>query len=112
MSSNVSIVSHQHCANHLEREAVARCPQCRGYFCRECISEHEGRVLCSRCLEQLASATTSPRRENHHLFHAGACVAGILVGWMFFYFGGRLLVMIPASFHEGTVWKESWIDQE
>ncbi|MBT8374528.1 MAG: rhomboid family protein, partial [Deltaproteobacteria bacterium] len=29
----------QRCNNHGQREAVARCPKCRRYFCRECITE-------------------------------------------------------------------------
>lgn len=33
-------------------------------------------------------------------------VGGIVVAWMFFHFVGRVLVAIPASFHEGTVWSK------
>ena len=44
---------HQRCFNHAGREAVARCPECGQFFCRECITEHEDRVLCSACLKKL-----------------------------------------------------------
>ena len=38
---------HQRCFNHMLREAVACCPECRRYFCRECVTEHEDKVLCA-----------------------------------------------------------------
>ena len=41
---------HQRCFNHMLREAVACCPECRRYFCRECVTEHEDKVLCAACL--------------------------------------------------------------
>jgi hypothetical protein len=29
-----------------------------------------------------------------------------LITWVVFYYIGRLLLLIPSSFHEGTIWKE------
>ena len=55
-------LSAQRCFNHAGREAVARCPECSRYFCRECISEHRGRVVCAGCLASL-SATVKERRS-------------------------------------------------
>ena len=43
-------LSQQRCFNHTSREAVARCPECGRFFCRECITEHDDRVLCAVCL--------------------------------------------------------------
>ena len=47
-------ISQARCGNHAGREAVARCPECRGFFCRECITEHEGRLICAQCQLRLA----------------------------------------------------------
>lgn len=44
-------LSHS-CFNHPERPAAARCPLCGVAFCRECVSEHNGRFLCASCLQQ------------------------------------------------------------
>jgi hypothetical protein len=38
----------------------------------------------------------------------GQVITGILVLWILFYFLGQILVSIPSSFHEGTVWKSAW----
>jgi hypothetical protein len=40
-------ITQQRCLNHMLREAVARCPECSRFFCRECITEHEDKVLCA-----------------------------------------------------------------
>ena len=47
------------CVRHPNRDAAARCPSCQQYFCRECVVEHDGRLLCSDCL----------RRESHDAGH-------------------------------------------
>ena len=46
-------LAHQRCFNHAVREAVARCPECGQCFCRECITEHDDRVVCAACLKKL-----------------------------------------------------------
>ena len=98
-------LARQRCRNHAEREAAARCPDCQRYFCRECVSEHENRVLCVSCLAQFQEVVR-PRPGRFHAF--GRLVAGMLavVGvWFFFFLLGRGLLAIPSSFHEGTIWK-------
>ena len=42
----------QRCWNHEAREAACRCPACGRSYCRECVSEHEGRLLCAACLSR------------------------------------------------------------
>jgi len=66
-------LAHQRCFNHVQREAVARCPQCRGYFCRECITEHDDRVICAGCLSKLVRKSALPRRTLTGLLHAMQC---------------------------------------
>jgi len=102
----------QRCFNHAQREAVARCPQCRGFFCRECITEHDDRVICTVCLGKLVRKSALPRRTLTTLVHAGQCVLGVMVVWFFFYLIGEGLLSLPTSFHEGTLWEAKWWDEE
>ncbi len=88
------------CFRHPEREAAARCPACRRAFCRECVTEHEGRVLCASCLSAAAaSPAAAPRRR---LAGPLAAAAGLLAAWLFFFLLGRLLVALPSPADEGA----------
>ena len=49
----MAAVALQRCLHHGEREAIARCPECGSFFCRECITEHDERVLCASCLAKI-----------------------------------------------------------
>jgi hypothetical protein len=102
----------QRCFNHAGREAVARCPECTQYFCRECITEHEDRVVCSACLKKLARVPLTKRPAFTKFLKIAQCAAGIVVAWFFFFLIGDALLKIPASFHEGTLWQADWIDKK
>lgn len=97
-------LAQQRCFNHARREAVARCPECGGYFCRECVTEHEARVLCASCLTRLTREAGQGRRSWRGLTRAFQCVAGVLILWLCFYALGRGLLALPSSFHEGVLW--------
>ena len=101
-------LAYQRCANHEFREAVARCPECGRFFCRECITEHEDRVVCASCLRKLVRASSPARRRFDLVVGVGECLLGVLIVWLFFYIVGRILISVPASFHEGTLWATSW----
>jgi hypothetical protein len=103
---------HQRCFNHATREAVARCPECGQCFCRECITEHEDRVVCSACLKKLVRVPLARRSPFVTLLRFAQCVAGIMVAWFFFFLIGEGLLKIPASVHDGTLWQVNWIDQK
>jgi hypothetical protein len=45
---------HARCLFHPLREAAARCPHCGGTFCRECVTDEEGKLACPPCLRQMA----------------------------------------------------------
>lgn len=102
---------HQRCFNHSLREAAARCPECGRFFCRECVTEHDDRVICAACLRHLAQAPLTQRAGFVAVVRVGQCVAGLMVAWLFFYLLGDLLVSLPDSFHEGTLWRSSWLDE-
>lgn len=97
------------CAIHPQREAAARCASCAGFFCRECVTEHDLRMLCARCLRDTASSE-APVKKRRSLVAPVAVLTQLVLGvallWITFYLIGRLLIAVPASFHEGTLWKE------
>lgn len=95
----------QRCNNHASREAVARCPTCQRFFCRECISDHEGRVICASCLGamRVTPAKRGSKPMGGILGMIGATAAIVLI-WVCFYLFGAALAAIPSSFHNGTIW--------
>jgi hypothetical protein len=104
-------LADQRCFNHAQREAVARCPACTQFFCRECITEHDDRVLCAACLRKLARVPLLKRRGFARVFRGAQVMLGLLAAWLFFYLIGSALLSIPASFHEGELWQRGWLDK-
>jgi hypothetical protein len=102
-------VSRQTCFQHPGREAVVRCPSCRRFYCRECVTEHDDRMLCSICL----AALTADRRRNGLGRFTGLRLGlqggiGFLVLWYLFFLVGRMLLAIPDAFHESAFWQAGW----
>lgn len=93
-------ISHLRCFNHANREAVARCPICSRTFCRECITEHEDRVICARCLVELVLARGEKRSRVAVVFRGTLSLMSFMFLWAVFYYLGRILLAIPSSFHE------------
>jgi len=93
------------------REAVARCPECKQCFCRECITEHDDRVVCSACLKKLASVPLNQRRGFITFKRCAQFVVSVVAAWFFFFLVGDGLSRLPAEFHEGTLWKAPWLDR-
>ena len=101
----MTAASTQHrCLHHPTREAVARCPECREFYCRECITEHDDRVICSACLKKLAGQVATPRRSWSALLRPAAVLGGMFTAWIFFYAIGHWATQIPSSFHSGELW--------
>jgi len=90
---------HQRCWNHSAREAVVRCPACSRYFCRECVTEHRGRMMCAGCVAGATSSSADDRRSSGLLWTTFAA-AGILLAWLIFYYLGALLARIPSDFFD------------
>jgi hypothetical protein len=96
---------HERCFNHLNREAAARCPECARHFYRECVSEHDDRVICAACLKRLAGRTVPERRTFSGILRLAGVALGLLTAWYCFYQFGQVFLNLPSSFHEGTVWQ-------
>jgi hypothetical protein len=105
----MAALTYQRCFNHVAREAVARCPECRQFFCRECITEHNDRVICAACLKKLAHLPLLKRPAFAGLVRVGQCALGLLVAWFFFHLVAELLLKLPTGFHEGTLWEVNWM---
>jgi hypothetical protein len=99
---------HQRCFNHLLREAAARCPECRRFFCRECVTEHDDKVLCAACLKRKTDSNTSRLSRFGGVARIFHFLAGGMLLWIVFYYLGQLLLALPSSFHEGTLWEMGW----
>ena len=98
---------YQRCFYHESREAACRCPICRRYFCRECVTEHDDRLLCVECLKTIVAGQAARRSGVRRALRGLLPVAGILMAWLFFYFIGRTLLLIPTAVHDGTVWESN-----
>lgn len=107
MSEPALGLHHRRCANHAQREAAARCPECKRFYCRECVTEHESRVLCASCLARKSEVRQAGKRHPFRgLFRSAQFLFGVILVWLLFYAIGDLLVRIPTSFHEGEVWEK------
>jgi hypothetical protein len=92
------------CLHHPGREAAARCPECREFFCRECVVEHGDRVICAACLARVARRDASGRRgPMARLGRLLLPLAGLLLGWFFFYLLAQALLALPDTFHATAV---------
>jgi hypothetical protein len=104
----MSTLIHQRCYNHALREAVARCPSCARFYCRECVTEHEDRVLCAECVRKLPAGARSGAGRLSAILRVLQFGCATLAAWLFFYWIGQVLLSIDPAFHEGTMWKEKW----
>jgi len=98
-------LASQRCLHHAGREAIARCLECGEFFCRECITEHEERVICASCLKKVAHATAEPVRRRLNLWPVLQGTGGLVLTCFVFYTIGRMLLALPDSFHDGALWE-------
>jgi len=108
MPATPASLSQKKCLHHGSREAVARCPECQRYFCRECITEHAGKVICQNCLDTL----TREQSANEYAWGKTVggwlgCAIGMLILWLSFNLLGQALLKIPTYFHDGTFWNQN-----
>ena len=94
------------CFQHADREAAARCPECERFYCRECVTEHDGRMICRTCLEILQREFEAEKKGT--LSEAWAWLlafGGYVLASYVFYQMGRFLLRIPSEFHSGTLFE-------
>lgn len=92
-------MSQMRCWNHAHREAAARCPACGRLYCRECVAEHRGRLLCQGCLKSQEEGG----REGSGLLGKTMAIVGLAVSltmvWLFFRTIGSWLRALPEDYH-------------
>ena len=103
----------ERCWVHPPREAAARCPSCGRFFCRECVTEHEGRLLCADCLRGLRAAAERRRRPAWRakgvltaITRTASLALSLLAAWFFFHVLAQTLVSLPGEFHASTLWQQ------
>jgi len=103
----MSEIAKATCRVHPERPASFRCRGCGGFFCAECVTEHENRYTCANCLaEQGRKAEETPK--GRRWFRPAPLVQfaiAVAVSWLIFYLVAQFLLGIPDQFHDGTVWE-------
>jgi len=87
-------VLHERCWNHEAREAGCRCPSCGRSFCRECVTEHEDRLLCATCLRNTASAATARSGRLRRMAPALMTAAGLMLAWAIFFGAAESIITI------------------
>ncbi len=97
----MSQLVHHRCFVHATREAAARCPSCRQHFCRECVTEHDGRVLCASCLRKLTQPEVRRTRNLSFFTAPFQLLVGLALAWVVFYLVGHVLLQTPSEWHEG-----------
>jgi len=95
------------CSIHASRPATARCPSCRSFFCSECVTEHEGKLICASCLAAASAERGRDKSRWRDLHPAPWLQLGLALAimWVLFHFFARFLGDIPDSFHDGTIWE-------
>ena len=108
----MATLAAQRCNHHAQREAVALCLACSRYFCRECVTEHDGRVLCAPCLHQLLHVSAGQRHGWRWGIRCLCGLGSVAVLWLLLYCLGQALLTIPDAFHDGMFWPESTGDSQ
>ena len=96
----MSSLADLRCFNHSGREAVARCTLCGRTFCRECITEHDARLVCATCLAAFARKASTRWSLSKGILGGVWCAMSFLFTWGLFYYTGKLLLKLPSSFHD------------
>ena len=90
------------CLVHPDREAVARCPSCRQFYCRECVVEHDTRFLCAACLQKSIEAGTNRRSIGVDWLSPLRLLLGFAGAYLSLYVIERILLLIPINVYNGT----------
>lgn len=94
-------LARQRCWTHAGREAVSRCPECRRFYCRECVTEHDGKMLCVQCLAA-GSAGQAAATGTRWLLWTAVALLGLAVAFLHFYSTGYVLQQLPPAWSKGA----------
>ena len=57
-----------------------------------------------------AQAAEKPARRRVHLWPVFQGAGGLVLAWFVFYVIGRMLLALPDSFHDGSLWESGMFD--
>lgn len=83
---------------------MARCRSCGQAYCRECVVEHDHRLVCAECLFREAGWARARTGRVPWLAVVQWVVAAGLV-WLFFYGVAVALQRVPSEVHDGLIWE-------
>ena len=86
------LATHQSCWNHESREAVCKCLNCGRSYCRECVTEHQGRLLCASCLNLSLAKHSAGVGVFRKMAPAILIAAGLLIAWLAFWGFGEVVI--------------------
>jgi len=92
------------CNHHASREAAALCARCQRPYCRECVTEHEGRVLCTSCLGLPAASSKRRWRLGPVLLSGGVLCASLASLILLFVLLGKALLSLPSEQFQNHIW--------
>jgi len=95
-------IGQRRCFHHNGREAAGRCTVCRRDFCAECVTEHDDRLVCTRCLAALAVARPPGAGGLKRLAAFAVTAALLLAGWCLFFLLLRAIAAMPVALHDST----------
>jgi hypothetical protein len=104
MSTPAATLRQRRCDNHPQREASARCPECGHFFCRECITEHDDRVLCASCLAKLSIKKSKSTRSWALAPRLALVLLAAAVVFCAVFLFGSFLATLPSHFHTHGGW--------
>jgi hypothetical protein len=61
-------------------------------------------MTCSECLKKITDEKGRKRYRLLFPVRGLQTAAGLTLLWAIMYYIGRLLILLPSSFHEGTFW--------
>jgi hypothetical protein len=89
-------LSRARCANHTDRLASGICPSCSRPYCRECLTEHDGRLTCAACLKRGTLSVRAGGAWKAKVAAPAMLIASLLASWFFFYAVGSTLELMSA----------------
>jgi hypothetical protein len=90
------MITKTRCFHHEDRQAAARCFGCGNFFCRECVTEHEGRLSCAACLRRQTAGIAASGSWRQRTVLAAMLVGGLTGSWLLFYTAGWSLEQLTA----------------
>ena len=111
-------VAKRTCGIHVEREAVAQCPSCRKFFCRECITEHDYQMICAGCLAALLEGKGDDETAQKRAGISGPVltvvqvVSGVMLVWFVCFTIAELLRQLPPDLHSGSMFEDIMMEAQ